>query len=250
MINFERRIRRRPFGFTLIELLVVVAIIAVLVAVLLPALHKARESARTAVCLTNIKSQAGAVMMYEMDWNIYPPIFWGNPGVSSDWTIWAQFIGNYVGGEKFLTMQIDSWRGVQKAAAMKVFCCPAARHTAIGISEIDDPSKLGLQYAYSDLIHQIRNDTGPRDSSLWLRSGRFSQSPDKLRMLCDAESYFTHFCPGPTVPPCAMGWLGWDIPGFSQHGTGMNIGFWDGHADFRGNIQVLDDLTLHGHFGM
>ena len=40
-------------AFTLIELLVVVSIIAVLIALLLPAVKSARESARTAICMSN-----------------------------------------------------------------------------------------------------------------------------------------------------------------------------------------------------
>lgn len=54
-------------GFTLIELLVVVAIIAILVAVLLPALTQARESARTGVCLSNVRRLAQASQSYLAD---------------------------------------------------------------------------------------------------------------------------------------------------------------------------------------
>ena len=42
-------------GFTLIELLVVIAIIAILAAILFPVFAKAREKARQASCLSNLK---------------------------------------------------------------------------------------------------------------------------------------------------------------------------------------------------
>jgi prepilin-type N-terminal cleavage/methylation domain-containing protein/prepilin-type processing-associated H-X9-DG protein len=90
-------------GFTLIELLVVIAIIAILAAILFPVFAQARERARMAVCLSNLKQVGLAGIMYTNDYDeFYPPSRYAGTAVPAshggtliNYASWKNFVQPY-----------------------------------------------------------------------------------------------------------------------------------------------------------
>ena len=88
--------RRR--GFTVIELIAIIALVAIVAGILIPAAARARENARKATCISNIKSVALFCIMYAQDWGDVLPRCVADDedgtahavgGVYANWTIEA-----------------------------------------------------------------------------------------------------------------------------------------------------------------
>ena len=86
-------------GFTLVELLVVVAIIDILMAILLPAVSMAREKARQALCIGQLKDIGIAMMTWHNNAGGFP--MWDLPKTHHPWMDcaadelngWAEMMG-------------------------------------------------------------------------------------------------------------------------------------------------------------
>ncbi|HLJ53589.1 MAG TPA: DUF1559 domain-containing protein [Chthonomonadaceae bacterium] len=107
---------RKPGGafaraFTLIELLVVIAIIAILASILFPVFAQTREKARAAVCQSNTKELALALLMYAQDYD-------------------ETYFGFYAGIDRkvLLYPYTKSGTGNANTSASQIWYCPSVKN--------------------------------------------------------------------------------------------------------------------------
>jgi len=126
-------------AFTLIELLVVIAIIAILAAILFPVFARARENARRASCMSNLKQIALGFTMYSQDYDEkFPSI--GNGTLYSSATVPEVPALNYNGSQWYKSWVSDIYPYVKNS---QIYLCPSNTKTFMG-------TNYGLPYYASN----------------------------------------------------------------------------------------------------
>lgn len=97
-------------GFTLIELLVVIAVISILAAILFPVFARARENARRASCMSNLKQIGLSIMQYAQDYD-EKMVFVSNYDNDGTTMTWLDTLNPYTKSYQIFACPSDSRTG-------------------------------------------------------------------------------------------------------------------------------------------
>lgn len=219
--------KHRTRTFTLIELLVVIAIIAILAAMLLPALSAARERARTANCVNNLKTIGLSAAMYANIANDHLPPPPCNTGAGSDAVYNAA--GQLLYWPALLISNTESIEG-------KDFVCPSQPLDDLNLPVFtqkrvqDDIVKAsglaGLGYSHYGMNRLIYHSTlGVKGIVAKMRNPMETVYLADVYYLADASNIRGYYTVGYEFNAST---------GLSaRHGGSTNVGFADGHVESR-----------------
>ena len=212
-------------GFTLIELLVVIAIIAILAAILFPVFARAREKARQASCLSNMKQLALGVMMYVQDYDETCPNRY-------DWTVQAD---HYL-----IVDQINPY--IKNTG---VWVCPSGHMT---IPQAATPpggnyqwsTILGnVSYGYNEVLAQSSQGTPLQLGQIVAPADTLVIGEARHLSICWVPyrvAYPVVCCGDATV---AGDYTKWANPDNCRHNGGNNVAFFDGHVKWMSGSNIL-----------
>lgn len=145
----ERMHRPSSRAFTLIELLVVIAIIAILAAILFPVFAQAKQAAKKATCLSNLKQLGLAFFMYatDNDDNLPAPITNFGGATPPTWVIGTS--GGTLFNDRGGIYPYVKQRG--NGGASNIFACPNATAAPQG-NPISATAPPGQNYVMNQYI--------------------------------------------------------------------------------------------------
>jgi prepilin-type N-terminal cleavage/methylation domain-containing protein/prepilin-type processing-associated H-X9-DG protein len=204
-------------GFTLIELLVVIAIISILAAILFPVFARARENARRASCMSNMKQIGLGIMQYTQDYDEKLPIC---PIAGAQ---------NYAGSAALT----NPWNGIYPyTKSWQILRCPSAT----------DDSLDGAGY-----VPNGSNDTNYLLNGVFFRASGLSTAsisqPANRLLLHEYKFAMSYALPRPAATTSAetayLKWLRNDQYTYDAlHFEGGNLLFADGHVKWKRQASI------------
>jgi prepilin-type N-terminal cleavage/methylation domain-containing protein/prepilin-type processing-associated H-X9-DG protein len=226
-------------GFTLIELLVVIAVIAILAAILFPVFAQAREKARAASCLSNLRQFAHATLMYLQDYDeTFPQSVY-----SQDAAILLP------GSRNRVFTAYDAMLPYVKN--IDIMVCPSSRP---GVDFDAVVASVGLQgsgnFRYSSYGLNFALFQDPA-----LPPGLFADDPvvslaavsDPVNTTLFYDALYTRTPNDHLGRPIPAGVFGWqNFPGDPRHSDGLNIAFADGHVKYFNKRGTIPGTSVDG----
>lgn len=226
----------RRDGFTLIELLVVIAIIGILAALLFPVFAAARDKAKQAACMSNVRQMALAIVMYVEDWEAYPGHHFVCPG----------------------DLHVRWWNAIQPYQKNDdIFICPAVPDWEPG---------RNMAYGYN---YQYLGNARPAEQGGNMPVADVEiEVPAQTIAIADCDGTGTEpYEPSPSTDPTRLGNHGYSLdppllpptpgndyavpgcPSYAsiRHNGGANVAFCDGHAKwYRRDVLYRDNSLWNG----
>lgn len=209
-------------GFTLVELLVVIGIIALLIAILLPSLNKARQSANSLACKSNLRQVGVAMAQYTNDNDLFLPS-WDDGDAGFGPKFWFKKLDRYLVSGPAPTWQVES----------KVWDCPVA----------NEPGNnwRNLSYGYNTLLGYYTNSGVVITNRLKITA--ISNLTGKIAVTDGQGVTAGGLLEYRSLVDSGNGYSAGYLPSDRHYGR-TNILFLDGHVDERPRVEIVTQAYM------